>query len=84
MFLFSGLIFDAIDGSVYYAGTRTENFAPRYYDAEGKRRRNVKGRPDRPVGYSRTLVNAAAGDGRGPTPSRSTASAAWRRRRSAP
>ncbi|HZT82669.1 MAG TPA: recombinase family protein, partial [Gemmataceae bacterium] len=65
VFLFSGLIFDAVDGNVYHAGTRTENRAPRYYDAEGKRRRGAA-EPGREKRNQRHLVNAAAGEGRLP------------------
>jgi hypothetical protein len=65
VFLFSGLIFDAVDGSVYYAGTKTENGAPRYYDDEGKRRRGTA-EPGREKRYQRFLINAASGEGRGP------------------
>ena len=60
--LFSRLIYDALDGSVCYTTTRTENFAPRYYDADGKRRRKAGGRGRR---RWRLLINSSAGEGRG-------------------
>jgi DNA invertase Pin-like site-specific DNA recombinase len=60
--LFSGLILDTVDGGAYYAATRTDNLAPRYYDADGKRRRGkASGRRQ-----TRVLVTASAGEGRGP------------------
>jgi DNA invertase Pin-like site-specific DNA recombinase len=62
--LFSRLIFDAVDGGAYYAATRTENLAPRYVDAEGKRRR--RGNEPRGRRRTRVLVNASCGEGRSP------------------
>jgi DNA invertase Pin-like site-specific DNA recombinase len=56
--LFSRLIFDAVDGSPYYAATKTEGRGSR---RQG-RARKASGEPRR----ARMLVNAAAGEGRSP------------------
>jgi DNA invertase Pin-like site-specific DNA recombinase len=57
--LFSGLIFDAVDGSPYYAATKTEG--------RGSRRQRRAKEPGSHKRHSRVLVNSAAGEGRSPT-----------------